>query len=381
MKLLTWNAVHSLLEERPGPCISLYQPTHRRAAENYQDRIVFRNLVREVEESLREKYTNRELRPVLARFHALAEETPFWQHTLDGLAVLANGDLFEVYQLPREVKQLAIVADRFHVKPLIRYLQSADRYQVLCVTREKAWMAEGNRYGLEPLDTADLPMTLTAVLGDQTTEPYRAVTTRGSGHAGIALHYGQGSRKDEINLDTERFFRAIDQQVFDRFSKSSRLPLVLVALPEHQPIFRAVSQNTYLLPGGVEIHPESRTLEQIAVEAWKVVEPLFLARLEELCNKFLAAQAHQMGSSDLADAARAAVAGRIGILLVEALHHVPGRLNRETGAIESAELRDPEIGDLIDEVAEEVLRHGGEVVVVPRERMPAKTGLAAIFRF
>src|SRR5207253_10374982 len=41
----------------------------------------------------------------------------------------------------------------------------------------------------------------------------------------------------------------------------------------------------------------------------------------------------------------------------------------------------PNAGDLLDEIAEEVLRTKGTVVVVPRERMPTETGLAAIFRF
>jgi hypothetical protein len=35
---------------------------------------------------------------------------------------------------------------------------------------------------------------------------------------------------------------------------------------------------------------------------------------------------------------------------------------------------------VIDDLAEMVLRTGGEVVVVPKERMPTDTGLAATFR-
>jgi len=40
----------------------------------------------------------------------------------------------------------------------------------------------------------------------------------------------------------------------------------------------------------------------------------------------------------------------------------------------------PEVDDLIDDVMEAVLRTGGEVIVVPAERMPTDTGLAATFR-
>ena len=37
--------------------------------------------------------------------------------------------------------------------------------------------------------------------------------------------------------------------------------------------------------------------------------------------------------------------------------------------------------DLLDDVAETVLRNGGEVVVVPAESMPSATGLAATHRY
>jgi len=38
-------------------------------------------------------------------------------------------------------------------------------------------------------------------------------------------------------------------------------------------------------------------------------------------------------------------------------------------------------GDLLEGLAEQVIRTDGTVVVVPRERMPVSTGLAAIYRF
>ena len=76
-----------------------------------------------------------------------------------------------------------------------------------------------------------------------------------------------------------------------------------------------------------------------------------------------------------------AASGRVATLLIEADRHIPGRLDPATGAIEFDDLADPEVDDLLDDVAEAVLRTGGEVVVVPAERMPTQTGIAAIYRF
>jgi hypothetical protein len=51
--LLTNESIANLMADHQPPCLSLYQPTHRSHLENKQDPIRFRNLVKELETSLR----------------------------------------------------------------------------------------------------------------------------------------------------------------------------------------------------------------------------------------------------------------------------------------------------------------------------------------
>jgi hypothetical protein len=74
------------------------------------------------------------------------------------------------------------------------------------------------------------------------------------------------------------------------------------------------------------------------------------------------------------------VAGRIETLLIEADRLVPGRLDAASSAIAPGDLSDPQIDDVLDELGEHVLRSGGEVNIVLSDRMPARTGAAAIYR-
>ena len=53
---------HEIIYEKEGPCISLYQPTHRHRPENKQDPIRFKNLLVEIENSLKQKYSKEEIR-------------------------------------------------------------------------------------------------------------------------------------------------------------------------------------------------------------------------------------------------------------------------------------------------------------------------------
>jgi len=337
--------------------------------------------VRSIEDSLAQKYRSRDTRALLAPLQALATDAAFWNRTLDGLAVLAAPGHFRVFQFQRPVKELAVVADSFHVKPLLRVAQSADRYQVLCVTRRSARVFEGNRDALDELDADAFPTDIEAALGDQRTEPHQTVASYGTGTGGPGpMYHGHGSRKDEVDKDTERYFRAVDRAMIAQFSKPSALPLVLAALAEHQPVFRQVSQNAALLAAGVEGDPEAMSVEQLRDAAWRAVEPQYLERLAQLTSTFNSRVAHQQAVSDLADAARAAVDGRVSHLLVEADRVVPGRIGSATGRISVASIDDPDVGDMLDDLAE-VLRTGGDVVIVPKERMPSTSGLAAILRY
>jgi hypothetical protein len=68
-------------------------------------------------------------------------------------------------------------------------------------------------------------------------------------------------------------------------------------------------------------------------------------------------------------------------LLIDADRVIPGRFDPDTGAIVFAPLHDPRVDDLLDDLGEHALRAGGDVVIVPAERMPTDTGIAAIYRF
>ncbi len=124
-----------LLADHEPPCLSLYQATHRRNPENLQDPIRYKNLLKALEESLRGRYTTKDTASLLDPFHRLAANKEFWNHTWDGLAVLGAAGVFRIIKLQRPVAELAVAANSFHIKPLLRILQSADRYQVLSLNR------------------------------------------------------------------------------------------------------------------------------------------------------------------------------------------------------------------------------------------------------
>ena len=122
-------------------------------------------------------------------------------------------------------------------------------------------------------------------------------------------------------------------------------------------------------------------IDDLRQRAWQVVEPEYQTKLATLAEEFAAAKSKGLGSDDLAQVAEAAAAGRVATLLIESDRRIAGRLAGPTGRVEVADLSDPHVDDLLDDLGELVGRMGGRVWVIPAARMPAHSGLAAIYRY
>ncbi|ERM81742.1 hypothetical protein P872_19340 [Rhodonellum psychrophilum GCM71 = DSM 17998] len=384
MKLLTEKLIQELLNVNEELCLSLYMPTHRSHPENLQDPIRFNNLIKELEKSILTKYSTTETTTHLEPLKKLAEDADFWNHTTEGLAVLSTNGRFEVIKLKVSVEELAIAADSFHTKPLRKYLQSTDRFHVLGVSHHDIQLFEGNRHSLDPIVLSeDVPATIEDALGDELTDKHTTVASYGgSGGESSNMHHGHGGKKEEMDLDAERFFRVIGKSIYENYSRPTGLPLILAALPEHHHQFHEVNINPLLLEKGITVNPKSVSKEILAQRAWEVMEPEYLKRLKNTVDRFEQERANGKGSDDYIEVAIAAVEGRIDTLLVEADRVIAVRItNLVTGNTQKKDLDNPRVDDLLDDMGELVMKMGGKVIVVPTESMPSETGLAAIYRY
>ena len=383
MKQITTAQITELLNGHEAPCVSLYQPTHRRHPESQENSIRYKNLLKEMEKSLEQKYPPTVVGPLMEKFQSIAHDEGFWKHRTDGLAILATPKMFQLFELQQTMPELLVVADSFHLKPLLRITQASDRYQILCLDRNKAKLYRGNRDALDPVELTGVPTTITEALGEELTEPHETVASYGKGphNSGSPMHHGHGGKKDEVDIDMTRFFRAIDHGIVERYSKPTGLPLILASLHEYHTPFREVCNYPHLMNEGITKNPESLNADQLRAEAWRIMEPHFQERMAKGVDEYQKAKAHNLGTDDLAEAATAAIAGRVGTLLLEADRQIPGHIDVQTGDVEYGTLSDPKTDDALDDLAELVLRTHGQVMIVPAEQMPTTTGLAAGYRY
>jgi len=373
------------------PCISLYQPTHRRHPDNQQDPIRFRNLVKELQSSLLQTQTPERTEELLSPFRALASDEEFWKTTREGLAVFGAQGVFRTYKLQRPVDEIAVVAESFHLKPLTRLIQSSLRYQILALSRKSVQLYTGDRDTLDEIVLSPkVPRSIEEALGTELTAAYSGIGTagtfgpgsgRGQGHGQGGTHHGQGGRSEEVEKDDERYFREVDRAILEHNGSPSSLPLILATLPEHREMFHRVSHNPRLLSHGIDASPPSVSLDALRTMAWAVVEPFYQQQLEGQLDHFKSASAHGRGDHVLATVATAVATGRVATLFVDAERVIPGRVDSATGHIILADMARPDVDDVLDDLAALARHRGGKVFIVSKDQCPSDTGVAAIYRY
>ena len=88
-------------------------------------------------------------------------------------------------------------------------------------------------------------------------------------------------------------------------------------------------------------------------------------RLAGIADAYRAGLAKNFATDDIVRAAKAAADRRVATLLIEADRMIPGRFDARTGTVSFAEDDSVGVDDVLDDLGEQVLRTGGDVVVVP----------------
>ena len=382
---LDQSLLNTLLNDATAPCVSVYLPTMRKGADTRENSIRYKRMLQQAHHELARKDAAAADR-LLGGLEAIAEDEDFWQHQMDALAVFADGSGRQMLvKIPRPVAGdgIAAVADSFHVKPILRVLQQPGRYQLLAVSQKHVTLYEGDRDRLDvvPLNP-DVPKSIVEALGGQLDDANASVNRGGSvAHSGMIG--GGHDNRDERDAELERFFRVVDKAVYDYHGRRGDLPLYLAADVDYHARFQKASHHPRLQKEGVRINPDAVEVntERLRKEMEAIITPAADAQTAEMVEQYGNAKAQQLGSDDLKKVGEAAAMGRVRLLFIDADQRVGGRVDPTTGGVKLMKETNPDVDDVLDDLAELVLRNGGDVRVLPGDLHPSDTGAAAIFRY
>jgi hypothetical protein len=378
MDLFTHNELKALLAERPAPFVSIYMPTHRGGNEG--DPVRWRTHLKEAERRLASMRPP-QVEKFLAPARQLLGDASFWKHQCDGLAFfLATGSM-HLYRLPMTFTDLVTVGDRFHVTPLLSWLNSNGRFYILALSQNAVRLLQGTRDNVSEVDLKKAPRSLVdALLTHDRDEPLR-VHSRPVGGVGSwgAIFSGQGVGIDDAKDDLLRYFQKIDRGLHP-ILRNENAPLVLAAVDYLRPIYSKANTYGGLLDEGIEGNPDRLSSKELRDRAWPLVERHYATKQHQAVAQYERLAGTGRTTSDLAQIVPAAYHGEIETLLVPLRTHVWGRFDPSIGHVEEHEQPEDMDEDLLNLAAVHTLRHGRTVFTLEPEQMPNGATIAAIFQ-
>ncbi len=381
MDLLPREELEKLVEGHGGPCVSIFLPTHRAGTETQQDPIRLKNLLGEAREDLlARELRSTEADQILEPACELLVDDVFWRYQSDGLAIFLSRDDFRSYRLPLRFEELAVVADRYHVKPVLPLLTGDGQFYVLALSQNEVRLLRATRHSVGEVELRDVPESLADALRHDDPEKQLQFHTGTSGGRGGRAAVFHGHEAADAKDDILCYFRRIDRGVREAL-KGSRALLVLAGVDYLLPIYREANTYPHLVEEGITGNLERLSKEEVHREAWAIVRPHFLEARREAVARYEQLAGTGQTSNDLREIIPAAYYGRVDVLFAAAGSRRWGCFDPGTGEAELHEEAEFGDGDLLDFAAVQTLLNKGTVYVLNPEDMPGSVVVASVFRY
>jgi hypothetical protein len=387
---MSQEELQELLDARHEPAISIYLPMVRRGPEVRGNAVMLKNALAEVGDALKaEGWRTPDVEDLLAAPRRLLQDTPYWQHQREGLALFFAPGVLLDYRLPLAFEAQTVINNRFYVKPLLPFFSEDGHYYILAVSQGKVRLLQATRHTVEELPLGEtVPASLAEALEYDDPEDHLNVHSVSAGAAGResgrpeVSHHGHGGLDDATDYRLRRFLRKVSTGLQQRLA-GERAPLVFAGVDYLHPIFADGhdSEELALLPEGLHGNPDQLNAAELQEQTWEIVAPVFRRQREEAINRYENVAQTEQASDDLEQLVLGAVQGRVDTLFVATDRQQWGRYDAGEHRVFQHDEQETGDDDLLDLAAVHTLANGGAVYAVAQEAVPGQALAAAIFRY
>ncbi|MBP7843300.1 MAG: hypothetical protein KA116_00665 [Proteobacteria bacterium] len=347
------NALKSLIESTGGVHLSAY-------VENTGD---LEKLRVQVADALKLASVN--IQPVMSRLErkkflkpirSFMEDSRLLETLKGNIGIFRTQNSFRVLHIPINVKHCCIVANSFHVKPLLSWLQVDRDFILIGVEKGAVHLYQGSQYSLRHVDS----MTFV----NEKKNKYSK--------------YVFWKKKKTHTFKMEDVAQWIEDWL-PQVTKSSKPKLYIAGKKDLTDVlkfelsYRNISNNLSWDSF------EPKYLSKICFEIREELSFIAQRTLEKSFLEFHYANKLEIAENNIFDIAKAAVQGRVRKLMIADDVNIFGKLDKKTGELELHRFDlDHEDDDLLDDLAQSVLFNGGKVVLSPKSDVPGGNSILAI---
>ena len=250
---------------------------------------------------------------MLFKASELLEDSSYWRLQSRGLVVCVADEFFAAIRVPIELGAGLTVGENFNLLPLAPVLATDRKLYVLALSKNSVRLFDSTRNVIEELPLENIPASFDEVIDEL---PERVVDVRAgsAGAAGTPSFHGPDGDIDRALV--EKYVRAVGQAVGVRLGTARSQQLVLAAVAEYHPLFKAACPYPAIFDGVITGNPEHTLPDELRSAAWKLVNTHEEAREAQEENDAKSRAHAGKGAFDLAEIAKAAEEGKVDTLFL-----------------------------------------------------------------
>lgn len=366
-------------------CISLYVATTTSTnadANRQKDFIGFKNKLQQLTASLKDKNVDvTEIERLLKPGYDLLRTEDFWTSLSQGLAVYIADGYFRYIKLPMTPRDEMLINSSFFLTPLIPVITSKDHFYVLVLSKKQAKFYRADAFGIQFIDVPGMPRGVEDVVHFEQKDDIDLFRTDTSGAGAGASYHGMGTGRPDHKTNLAMYFDEVDETLWKEILNRENVPLLLAGVEYLIPIYKEVAKYKPIWDEALTGSHEHENPQTLYEQARAVMEPYFAERVDKALNIYANQSATELTTSVPEDIIPAAHYGRIAQLFVMKGEHIWGTFDEMNNQLTIHPTQEEGDECLVDKSVIKTLMTGGEVYMLPEQRMPGRSKLAAVMRY
>lgn len=254
-----------------------------------------------------------DVQKLLAPVTELLTDSSYWRLQSRSLIVFLAEDFFLRVRVPIELGAELTIGDHFNLLPVAPILASDRKLYVLALAKNSVRLFDSTRNIIEEMPLEEIPASFDAVV-DELPERILDVRAASAGTDGTPSFHAPDRDMDRILL--EKYIHAVAQAVGSRLGTARSQKLVLAAVAEYLPVFRASCPYPAIFDGVIPGNPEHVLPDELRSAAWALVNTEEVTREAEEQERARSLAHAGKGSFDPVEIVGAAEVGRVDTLFL-----------------------------------------------------------------
>lgn len=343
-----------LIESHQGLHLTIYLEKHN-DIDTTKNEIKF--ILSSIRQSLIKDMRANEVQEFLEPIEKILESNEILEQITGNIGIFRNKSFFRVINIPTPLDKFYQLANSFHVKPILSWLQSDKDFLILGFENDHVYIYSASKYSLKLIDKIVI-------------EPIE--------EKNILFNYiGYRSRKDK-KLNAKEVFSDLNSNL-ELINKNIKGNLFLAGSNHLIDLFLKSNNDKKIIKLPIANEFNKFRVTEIYLKAKLIQEQLVAKKINDEISEFLSLAKKNKIQKSIYHISKSVIQGKVKKLLVAENINIYGKLNRSSGDIDLHPFDlDNEDDCIMDDLAQIVLSQGGEVILVNTQKIDKNRPILAI---